>query len=139
MKSGDETFYLLLDYTKKYSDFPKGHIEAGESEQSTVIREVREETGITDLTIINGFREVIKYFFKATYGLSEAEKKKAPWVFKSVVFYLAETKTKEIKISSEHIGYRWLKFNDALRLLKHKNAKEILTKAHKFLADIKRF
>lgn len=139
MRDKNETFYLLLDYTKKYSDFPKGHIEAGESEEATVIREVREETGISDLVIIKGFRESIKYFFKATYGLSEVEKKKAPWVFKSVVFYLAETRTKEVKISSEHIGYKWLNFNEASRMLKHKNAKEILAKAHNFLAEIKRF
>lgn len=131
-KEKGNVYYLLLHYQSGHWDFPKGHIEEGETEHETIKRETEEETGIKDLKIIPGFKEWIKYIFKATYNLKKEEKKKAPWIFKIVVFYLAETKTKEIKISREHIGYKWLDYNDSLKQLTHKNAKNILKKADSF-------
>ena len=122
--------YLLLHYpsTKRgaksdYWDFPKGHIEKGEKELDTVKREVKEETGLEDLKFIEGFREWIKYFFKH----------KGQTIFKIVTFYLAETKTKDVKVSFEHIGYAWLPYKEALKQLTFKNAKEILKKANEYL------
>ena len=140
-KEGEKNFYLLLHYNsarpeqKKggHWDFPKGHIEEGESEIQAVKREIKEETGIDDIKIIDGFKEWIKYFFRKTYGLSQEEKKKAPWIFKLVIFYLVQTKTEEVKISSEHMGYKWLSYEEALKQLTFKNAKEILKKANDFI------
>ena len=124
-----EVQYLLLHYPsgakskKNYWDFPKGHVERGETETETVTREVEEETGLKDISIVSGFRETIKYFFRA-------ENKT---IFKTVVFYLAKTKTKEIKISFEHEGYQWLPYEGALAQLSFKNAKNILKKARSVL------
>ena len=36
------------------------------------------------------------------------------WVFKLVAFFVAETHTKNIKISHEHRGYLWLPVNEAI-------------------------
>ena len=132
-KEDSKTYYLLLHYKSGHWDFPKGHIEEGEKEGETVKREVEEETGIKDAKIIDGFREWVKYFFRRTYDLRKEEKKKAPWVFKIVTFYLLETKTKEVKISFEHTGFKWLPYEQALKQLTFKNAKEILKKAQDFL------
>ena len=38
--------FLLLERKEGFLDFPKGHIEAGETEEIAAIREVREETGL---------------------------------------------------------------------------------------------
>jgi len=46
---------------------------------------------------------------------------------------LAEAETEEVKISPEHIGYKWLPYDEALIQLTFKNAKEILKKADNFL------
>lgn len=129
-KEGNEIYYLLLHYPstsktpRPYWDFPKGHIEKGEKIEDTVRREVREETGLTDIKFVEGFKEWIKYFFKF----------KGKNIFKIVTFLLTETKTKEVKISFEHIGHEWLPYEPALDRLTFKNAKEILSKAYQYLS-----
>jgi 8-oxo-dGTP pyrophosphatase MutT (NUDIX family) len=131
--------YLLLHYPSGHWEFAKGHIEKRENFEKTVRREVEEETGIRDLKIIPGFKEYSKYFFKKSYNLSSEEKKKAPWVFKLVLFLLAETKTKDVKISKEHKGFLWLPFNDAVKKVTFKNAKVLLKKANDFVISKKNF
>ncbi len=126
-------YYLLLHYESGHWEFAKGHIEEGESEVETVKREIEEETGIKDLKIIPGFKEYIKYFFRNNYDLKKEDKNKAPWIFKLVVFYLAETNTENIKISDEHIGFAWLPYKEALKKLTFKNAKNLLKKANDIL------
>ncbi len=134
-KDNNKIYYLLLHYETGHWDFSKGHIEKGESEEETVMREVKEETGIEDIKIVEGFKEWIKYTFRRAYNLEEREKSKAEWVFKIVDFYLAETKTKKVKISFEHIGYKWLAYDEALEQLTFKKAKEILKKAQHYLIN----
>lgn len=123
-------YYLLLHYPgashrskKDYWDFPKGHLEKGESEKEAAKREIEEETGLKEIEFIDGFQETIKYFFKW--------KKKN--VLKFVTFFLAKTKTKKVQISPEHIGYEFLPYEKAKERLTFENAKEILKKAHYFL------
>ena len=131
-------YYLLLHYpgiNRKggHWEFTKGHIEEGESEEQAVIRETKEETGISNLKIIPGFKQYIKYFFRASYGLKGEAGKKAPWIFKLVVFYLAETNTLKIKLSEEHDDFVWLPYEQAPKKITYKNSKELLKKAHMFL------
>jgi bis(5'-nucleosidyl)-tetraphosphatase len=126
--------YLLLHYPSGHWEFAKGHIEKSETPETAALREIKEETGIDDLTIIPGFKEYSKYFFKKSYGLEGEAKKKAPWVFKLVVFYLAQTQTEKVNISKEHIGFTWLPFERAVKKITYKNARELLKKADDYLS-----
>lgn len=119
-----EIKYLLLHYNYKteFWDFPKGNIEKGESEEETVRREIKEETGIEDIKFIPGFREKINYFYR----------REGKTIFKEVIYFLVETSVKEVRISEEHVGYSWLDFNDAKERLKE-NSRKILEKANKLL------
>jgi len=127
----DKVYYLLLHYptgsrtSKDYWDFPKGHIVKGEKPIDAAKRETEEETGLSDIEFLESFKTWIKYFFK------DQDKT----VMKIVTFYLAETKTKDVKISFEHIGYKWLPYKEALKQVAFKNAKEILKKANDFLSE----
>jgi len=130
--------FLLLHYpgiNRKggHWEFVKGHIEKNEDEKQAVIRETKEEVGINDLKIIPGFKQYIKYFFRASYGLEDKARKKAPWIFKLVVFYLAKTNTKNVKLSKEHDDFAWLPYEEALKKITYKNSKELFKKAHEFI------
>ena len=135
-------YYLLLHYTPSEPGkrgqwgFAKGHVEQGETDIETAKREIQEETGITDLKLIAGFKELEKYFFKKSYGLEGEARKKAPWVFKLVVFFLAETRTKDVKISDEHIGFVWLPIQEAIKKTTFKNSKKLLKEADDFLTRV---
>lgn len=130
-REGGKIYYLLLNYAaigkveKTYWGLAKGTIERGEKEVDTILREVKEETGIEDLKFLDGFKEREKYFFRH----------KGKSIFKTVYYLLAETKTKEIKISFEHLGYEWLPHEEVLKKLSFKNAKRILEKANDFLSE----
>ena len=83
--------------------------------------------------LVDVHKEIEKYFFRRNYGLEGEARKKAPWVFKLVVFFLAETKTKEIKISNEHIGFVWLPIKEAIKKTTFKNSKKLLKEADEFI------
>lgn len=142
-----EPRYLLLHYPtgartkKEYWDFPKGHLERGESEQQTAAREVAEETGLREIAFVPGFEERIQYYFRAIPRESKVLPKghgsyfrvQGKTIFKTVAFFLALTKKKEVKISFEHKGFVWLSYEKAMKKLKFANARRILSRAHRFL------
>lgn len=135
-------YFLLLHYPSKsrrggHWEFAKGHVEPEEDEEKTVRREVFEETGINDLKIIPGFKKYIKYFFRQypeKISLRDLKNKKSGWIFKLVTFFIAETKTKDIKLSPEHIGYVWLPIDEAIKKTTFKNSKKLLAEANQFIS-----
>ena len=116
--------YLLLHYSEGHWDFPKGHVEQDETGEETARRETREETGISDLEFEPLFQETISYFYTKEHRK----------IYKEVVFFLAKTEVKEAKMSDEHVGFEWLRYDEATERLTHKNAKEILGKAEAHLS-----
>ena len=115
--------FLLLNYPTGHWDFVKGKMEKGESTHQTAIREAKEETGITDITFIENFEEWIEYNFQYQGEL----------VHKKVVFFLAETNTKDVKISHEHLDYTWMDYNTSMEKTTFDNAKTVLTRAQTLL------
>jgi 8-oxo-dGTP pyrophosphatase MutT (NUDIX family) len=118
-----EVNYLLLHYEAGHWDFVKGNVEPSESERDTVIRELREETGIVDAQFIDDFKEKIEYFYR----------RQGTTIHKEVVFFLIEAHTEKIELSYEHVGYDWLDYQRAMEKLTFKNAKDMLQKAQEFL------
>lgn len=120
----DGVLFLLLHYPSGHWDFVKGKMEKDETPTQTVVRETKEETGISDLDFLEGFEENIEYDFQHEGEL----------IHKKVVFYLAKTMTEEIKISHEHLDFAWLDYKNAFEKTTYQNAKSVLSKANKLLA-----
>jgi 8-oxo-dGTP pyrophosphatase MutT (NUDIX family) len=110
--------YLLLNYPSGHWDFVKGNIEKGETFKETVVREAREETGIIDIAFVDGFEDKVEYYYQRDGKV----------IHKEVVFFLASTRTDNVKLSHEHQDFVWLSFDDALKKLTYKTAKKLFKK-----------
>jgi bis(5'-nucleosidyl)-tetraphosphatase len=121
--NNSEVKYLLLRYEAGHWDFVKGNVEEGESEKETALRELKEETGIDDARFVGGFREKISYFYK----------RQGATVYKEVVFFLTEAKNTNVRLSFEHVAFDWLTYEEAMRKLTFKNARDVLQRARDFL------
>ncbi|MFH1098952.1 MAG: NUDIX domain-containing protein [Candidatus Uhrbacteria bacterium] len=117
-------YVLLLRYPGGYWEFPRGHVEAGEHENVTARREIREETGITQLRFLPGFRTRYRFRFQ----------REGRWVTKDAVIYLAEVTRWNVRVSEEHLGYVWVPIREAIRILKFENARRVIEEVAAFLA-----
>lgn len=126
--------YLLLRHHDKKNtrgkvvrhghwDFPKGHLEKGETGEDAARREVKEETGIAVTRFTPGFKKTIRYFVK----IGDARR------LKFVVFFLARTKGSRVAISQEHKDFAWLGYREAYEQLTYVDVKSVLKKVEYFL------
>lgn len=107
---------LVRNNNGRYWSFPKGHIEEGENEQETAIREIKEETGL-DVTLFEDFREVSEY---CPFGK----------IRKRVVFFLAQAFTDSVTIQEEEIAsYIWVDMQQARKMCSYENDLRIIDKA----------
>jgi bis(5'-nucleosidyl)-tetraphosphatase len=117
----DPSEFLLLRSKRGFWGFPQGHIEKGEREIQTLMREILEETGITSLDIQSFIGKIHYSYFKPDGIKSE----------KHVSFYFVTTSTRQIEISEEHNDFQWVTFSEALSILYHRQLKSVLIKGHK--------
>ena len=113
-----EQFYILMIRHKAggHRSFPKGHMEAGESEYATALREVMEETS-SRIAIISNFRETVSY-------------SPSPGVMKEVVYFLAFTTEESIKAREGEIAeVEWVPLHEAEASLTHENDKTVFRAA----------
>ncbi|KAB7495285.1 Bis(5'-nucleosyl)-tetraphosphatase [asymmetrical] [Armadillidium nasatum] len=117
--------YLLLQtsYGEHHWTPPKGHVDPGESDYETALRETKEEAGLSveDLNIYAEFRRELKY---------DVNNKK-----KTVTYWLAELKnsTVQIKLSDEHKDFKWLPLAEAQILGKYTEMAQLLKDCEDFL------
>src|SRR3989344_8081647 len=127
-EGGSEIKFLILYHGRGYWNFPKGKIESEEKSWEAAVREVHEETGLklSDLKFRKNFKAYEKFIF-------QRQKER---VFKIVIFYLAEGKRAEIRLSKEHDGFGWFTHKEAMKLLNkyHENQK-VLTQAYEFVKN----
>ena len=119
--------YAVLLIKIKYTDFwsfPKGHVEAGENEYQTSIRETKEETGI-DVKIENGFR------MESVYLIGKRKNTE-----KKVVYFTALTTRAYVVPQPEEISaFHWFFEDEFPYEHTFDNDKLIFSEALKFIKD----
>ncbi|XP_062898815.1 bis(5'-nucleosyl)-tetraphosphatase [asymmetrical] [Mobula hypostoma] len=118
-----EFLLLQTSYGQHHWTPPKGHVDRGEDDFQTALRETEEEAGLKskDFTVLEGYKKELKYNVKN--------------VPKTVIYWLAELKDSnvEIKLSDEHQAFRWLNVDEACKLAKYQEMQEALREAHQFI------
>lgn len=83
-------------------DFPGGDVERGENLEEGILREIKEETGITVTNINQDF----------SY-LNDPDGTGDMWL---TIFYEAQAESENIVISWEHDEYRWFTYEEVIGL-----------------------
>ena len=120
-RNGQYLYVIVQEQGGAYS-FPKGHMEAGETETETARREVFEETGLRP-GFVDGFR------LQDEYHLSEK-----PGTWKRVTYFLAEFRDEPLTPREGEIQtIQLLPYEQAVSLFEHENIRRIFASAHEFL------
>ena len=102
----------------------KGHMEAGETEQQTALREIQEETGLT-VELDCGFRREMSY---SPY----------PDCIKKVVYFVARADSLDTVAQPQEVrAIHWQPLEQAVRLLSFESDRELLRSAHRYLEQKK--
>lgn len=123
LESGAPLFLLIRDSYSNWG-FPKGHLEQGERAEDAALREVREETGLTDLAL-RGRIDTIEWYFRFRGRL----------IHKSCHFFLMQTtQTKTAPQRAEGItACRWMGFDAAMESISYANARQVLQHAREIV------
>lgn len=107
---------LVYEKNRNFWGFPKGHMEKGENEIETALREVKEEVGLDVEIIDKEKRYLLNYIIRDE-------------IDKTTVLYLAIPKNKEIVMQESEIEkVKWCDFEEALKTLTFDNSKEVFKK-----------
>jgi 8-oxo-dGTP pyrophosphatase MutT (NUDIX family) len=118
--------YLLLKSRPGDWEFPKGGVEGDEELQQTAIREVKEEAGVEDFRLIDGFREDYSYVFEAN----------GTTIYKTVHLFIARSFEASAELSHEHRDLQWRDYEQAINTITQDGPREILERAHKYLDEL---
>jgi 8-oxo-dGTP pyrophosphatase MutT (NUDIX family) len=123
---GGLPLYLLIRDSYQNWGFPKGHLEPGEIPETAALREVSEETGLSDLSV-RGAIETIDWFFRFRGQL----------IHKFCHFFLMETReSSTLPQRAEGItACRWSRYEDATSLVSYANARDVLRRAQEMILE----
>lgn len=121
---------LYKNYKKRYDGWvlPKGTMEAGETNEDTAIREVKEEAGVTG--------SIVSYIGNSEYQFDVHKKtirKTVHWFLMAAPNYHSKPQKEEFFVDS---GF--YKYHEAMHLLKYPNEKEMLQKAYREYLSLKK-
>ncbi|XP_026743670.1 bis(5'-nucleosyl)-tetraphosphatase [asymmetrical] [Trichoplusia ni] len=111
---------LQTSYGKHHWTPPKGHVDPGESDWITALRETKEEAGLSE-DELNVYKDVSKELNYEVGGKP-----------KVVVYWLAKLKNPETKVtlSDEHQDLKWLPLEEAQEISGFDDMNRLLAEFH---------
>ncbi|XP_068218845.1 bis(5'-nucleosyl)-tetraphosphatase [asymmetrical] [Palaemon carinicauda] len=120
-----EIEYLLMQtsYGIHHWTPPKGHVDPGESDRETALRETHEEAGLgtEHFKVIEDFKHELRYSVNGKP--------------KTVIYWMAELLEPKtpITMSNEHQDYKWLPLSEACELVGYPDLIKALKECDKYL------
>lgn len=128
-KDKEYKFLILLQDKKVMNwSFPKGRVEEGENPMETALRELKEETGITEVEILEFPLIEEKYEVESKNGISVKLNK----------YFLGIVKNDHVTIQEGEIfDYKWVTYGEAIEtfVFKKENRIQVLKKAKEYLEE----
>lgn len=120
-RDGKTELLLLKHLYGTHWSFPKGHMESGETEMMTALREIKEETGLR-VFLRDGFRETVEYSPK-------------PNVKKQVVYFIGFTLNEStLHPQEEEVSeLQWFEIHEAYEAVTFRNDKNLISRAIKYI------
>ncbi len=116
-KSKDKLEYLIIKRCEADGGFWQGvtgTLEEGETLNDCLIREIKEELGITKIKNISSLKQTLQWAKKTGFMITE------------YVFAVKLDKRVKVTLSEEHDEYKWCGFNEAYNTLGKDNNKNTL-------------
>ena len=118
---------LVVNQSHTSWSLPKGHLDPGETALEAARREIREESGISELKLIRELGTYQRYKIKLGGGDDKSE-------LKVIAFFLFETAQTALEPTDPHNPEaRWVKKEEVAGLLTHAKDKEFFIKIAKTL------
>lgn len=118
----DGRILLLHELAEDRWCLPKGHVDPGESLEAAALREIREETGLSDVTLAGELGEVAYRFY---------EPRRRTNVHKTSVFFLGNTPGGEVRPEPIFDRFEWVPLERAIALARYDTDRTVLERARR--------
>ena len=123
-REGGTVKYVIIRSTEGFYGYPKGHMEPGETETQTALREIREETGL-NVTLLEGFR---------TADSHALVREGRPDVTKQIVYFLAEFTGQALRAQEGEVTeIRLMTYEEAMAAFQFESSRRILREADAYI------
>ena len=125
-REGGQVKYVIICSMEGFYGYPKGHMEAGETEEQTALREIKEETGL-EVTLLPGFR---------TEDSHALVREGRPDVTKHIVYFLAEYSGQQLLAQDTEVSrIALMTYEEAMESFQFESSRRILREADAFLGE----
>lgn len=124
----DERKFLFLKNPRGWWDLPKGHIEKGENALKAALRETKEEANL----VLKPYRSFV--YSEDYWFVNSGEKIK-----KNVKMFIAKADNiEDVRVSKEHSGYAWMSYEKAMKELRYKTQKQMISSANVYISRLEK-
>ena len=124
-----ENKIAMVEQRNDIWSLPKGHLEKNESELDAAIREIHEETGLTQIKYIQKIGQYTRYKIGKENSEDRSEEK-------TIILFLFKTNEVDLNpLDPDNPSAKWLTYKEAINKLSNKKDQDFLKKHENFIAS----